>query len=303
MKILLNHKKSRVIHITLHEFAYLLRYLKSSKSILTVCDLIQLERGGDYPLFMRIYNRLNLYNLPKAKKIITISKYTKDTILKYFKYNPKDIVVAYLAVDHKHFYRRDSSLFRKRLGLAGKKVILYVGSEQPRKNFDILIKAFAEVHKKLPETRLVKIGSAQWSGAREKHLSLIKKLGLKKYVNIVDYVDEKELPYYYSMANVFVFPSEYEGFGLPLLEAMACGCPAITTKYTSLPEVGGKAVIYVNPKNITQLAKEIERVLRDKKLSQTLSQKGLIQAKKFNWKASAKTVGEAYNNVNNTKTC
>jgi len=178
------------------------------------------------------------------------------------------------------------------------KVILYVGAEQPRKNLDTLIKAFYKLKKKMPETRLIKIGPPYWKGARKKLLDLILSLNLQKDVIFINFVPEEDLPIFYNIADLFVLPSYYEGFGQPPLEAMACGCPIITTNKSSIPEVVGDAAIKLdNPFDVKLLSKTMEEVLTNEGLRKDMIKEGLKQAKTFSWEKYADDVYEIYKEV------
>ena len=161
------------------------------------------------------------------------------------------------------------------------KYILYLGTLEPRKNVGVLIEAY----KKLTNFKTYKLtiaGDRGWKS--DKIMRLIKNTAGVEYVGYVDAAKKAEL---YQNASLFVFPSLYEGFGLPVLEAMSAGAPVITSNRSSLPEVGGDAVYYVNPNNISELAEAMKTVLGDEKLRQAMIQKGLEQAKKFDWDKSA----------------
>ncbi|WP_243685214.1 glycosyltransferase family 4 protein [Methanosarcina barkeri] len=141
--------------------------------------------------------------------------------------------------------------------------------------------------KKLPDIVLLKIGTPQVPGAREKLIELIEMLGIEKEVVFVGYVSENDLTKYYNAADLFVFPSLYEGFGLPPLEAMACGTPVITSNLTSLPEVVGDSAITIDPYDVNAFAEAMYNLLTDEKLREQMINKGLKRAQLFNWEKSA----------------
>ena len=233
--------------------------------------------------------------LRKADRIITVSEYSKSEIIKHVGYPEDQITVIPNAVDHNNYcVRRDREVIKK-LGIPEtQKVILYVGSEQPRKNVPFLLKAISELKKKLPDIKLLKIGTPQVPGAREKLIELIETLGIEKEVIFVGSVSENDLPKYYNAADLFVFPSLYEGFGLPPLEAMACGTPVITSNLTSLPEVVGDSAITIDPYDVNAFAEAMYNLLTDEKLREQMINKGLRRAQLFNWEKSAEETLKVY---------
>ena len=125
----------------------------------------------------------------------------------------------------------------------------------------------------------------------------IKQLGMEEKIIFTNFVPDKDIPVFYSGAEVLLFPSIYEGFGLPVAEAMACGCPVITSNTSSLPEVGGKAAVYVNPLSIESIVKGLEKVLEDKNLQKKMIKEGLKQSRKFNWEKSAEQTIKIYQDL------
>ena len=284
-------KKDNVKHITSQQFAYLLKSLELDKTIITCYDLIPWAYENNRSSFWKN----NIEGLSKADKIITISEFSKSEIIKYAGYSPDKIEIVYPAVDHDIYRKARDKNILKRLNISEScKIILYVGSEEPRQNVDLLIKAFSELKKQLPEIKLIKIGNPHLYGAREKILELIKKLNLQKDIIFRDYVPEEELPKWYNAADLMVYPCSYAGFGMPPLEAMSCGTPVITSKSTSLPEVVGDAGIIVDPQDINTLTNKMYNVLTNENLSENMSKKGLERAKLFNWNDSAKKTLEIY---------
>ena len=287
-------KRDNIKHITSQELAYLLKSLKLDKTIITCYDLIPWAYEKNYSSFWKN----NIKGLKEADKIITISEFSKDEIIKYVKYPEDNIEIVYPAVDHNTYYKTGDKSILKRLNISDScKVIMYVGSEEPRQNVDQLIKAFSEVKKKLGEVKLIKIGSPNLHGAREKLLELIEMLNLQKDVIFMDYVPEEELYKWYNAADLMVYPCSYAGFGMPPLEAMACGTPVITSNTTSLPEVVGNAGIMVDPRNIDALSINMYEVLTNEGLREDMSKKGLKRAKIFNWDESATKTLKIYNGM------
>lgn len=288
-------KKDNITHLTSEDLAYLLNFLKFKKTIITCHDLIPwVYQKKHHSLFLK----LNIKGLKKADRIITVSEFSKKDIIKYLRY-PKDrIDVINDAVDHNRYYqKRDKSILNKYNISKNEKVILYVGSEQKRQNIPFLLESFCELKKILPEVKLLKIGNSQKSKSENNLLDLIKKLGLEKEVVFTGLVSEEELPKWYNAADLLVYPCLYAGFGLPPLEAMACGTPVITSNLTSLPEVVGNAGIMVDPRNKDQLVRAMHEVLTNKNLRDSLVKKGLKKAETFNWEKSAEETLAVYKKV------
>lgn len=288
-------RKDNIKHITSQDLAYLLELMKLEKTIVTCHDLIPwVYDNNRLPTW-----KLNMRGLKKADRIITISEYSKSDIIKHVGYPENQISIVSPAVDHgSYFVNRDKEIIKK-FGIKNdEKVILYVGSEQPRKNIPFLLEAVSQLKKKLPEIKLLKVGTPQVPGIREKLHKLIETLGLQKEVIFAGYVSESDLTKYYNAADLFVFPTLYEGFGLPPLEAMACGTPVITSNVTSLPEVVGDSAITTNPYDVNAFAEAMYNLLTDEKLRENMINKGLKRAKLFNWERSAEETFKVYEQLN-----
>jgi len=178
-------------------------------------------------------------------------------------------------------------------------VIMYLGSEEPRKNLALILNAICRLKKILPGVKLLKVGGSQMGGDRRSVLALIRELHLEDEVVFTGQVAESDLPRYYNAADLFVFPSFYEGFGLPPLEAMACGCPVVASDATSLPEVVGNAGYLINPRDVEGFATAMAGLLTDMGGSNrdSLVARGLAQAKKFSWDVSARQTMDVYEKV------
>ena len=290
-----NAKRGNVKHITSQNLAYLLKLVKLEKTIVTCHDLIPwVYDNNRLPTW-----KLNMQGLKQADRIITVSEYSKNEIIKYVGCLEDKITVIPNAVDHSNYYvKRDRGIIEK-LGIPNNhKVILYVGSEQPRKNIPFILEAINQLKTKLPDIKFVKIGTPQSPGAREELLKLIDNLGIQNEVKFVGFVSESDITKYYNAADLFVFPSLYEGFGLPPLEAMACGTPVITSTLTSLPEVVGDSAITVDPYDVKALTEAMYNLLTDEKLREEMITKGLKRAKLFNWERSAEETFKVYKQLN-----
>ncbi|MEO7046915.1 MAG: glycosyltransferase family 1 protein [Ferruginibacter sp.] len=227
------------------------------------------------------------YSVRKAKKIITISNSSKDDIIKYYKVPSEKVNVVYLGL--KNLAMNEPS--EKELSEFGvnKKFILFVGTLQPRKNISRLIESFAKLPQDIKsDYQLVIIGKKGW--LFEEILEAPEKFGVSESVVFLDYVSDIDLPNFYKKAEIFVLPSLYEGFGLPILEAMRYGCPVIASNVSSLPEAGGDAALYFEPENTNDIKNIIEKVLTDNALREKMIVRGREHYKKFTWEKAAKQV-------------
>jgi glycosyltransferase involved in cell wall biosynthesis len=219
------------------------------------------------------------YSAKQAKKIFTISNFSRDDIIKTYKKLPDDVVTTYLGVKQ----TKDMDDLKKKFGIT-KPYILFVGTIQPRKNIAKLIEAVSLLKNK--EVQLVIVGKKGWLW--EEILAAPEKFKIANRIKFLDFVGDEGLPSLYKNALCFVLPSLYEGFGLPVLEAMKFGCPAVISNVSSLPEVGGDAALYVDPQSVDDIADKINKVISDEKLREEMIKKGYNQVKKFSWEKTAK---------------
>ncbi len=288
-------RKNNIKHITSQDLAYILKLIKLEKTIVTCFDIIPWVYDND----QLPTSKLKIKGLKEADRMITISEYSKKDIIRHVGYPENKISIVYPAVDHDIYYvKRDREIIKKLGILDNSKVVLYVGSEQPRKNIPFLLEAVNQLKKKIPEIKLLKIGTSQVPGAREKLLELVEILGLQEEVIFVGYVSENDITKYYNAADLFVYPSLYEGFGMPPLEAMACGTPVVTSNVTSLPEVVADSAITIDPQDIDAFVNAMYDVLTDEKLRETMIIKGLKRAQLFNWEKSAEKMRRVYEQLN-----
>ncbi|MEK7547756.1 MAG: glycosyltransferase family 1 protein [Patescibacteria group bacterium] len=260
---------------------------KSIKTILVVHDLVAFFYPRAHNKKAAFIERFLLKTaLKKAQKVIAVSKNTKNDIIQKFNYEKNKINVVYCSAsdDFKPIETGTLKSFVKKTNLPAN-FFLSVGTLEPRKNYVNLVKAFAAVNKRYPNYHLIIVGNNGWN--YEQIYEEIKINYLQKKVHILGYLSGKSLNNLYNLAKGFVFPSLYEGFGIPPLEAMKCGCPVITSNTSSLPEVVGDSAILVNPQSVPEIAKAIVSLIEDKNLCNELRKKGLKQAKKFSWVKSA----------------
>lgn len=237
--------------------------------------------------------------MEKADRIITLSEHARNRISDVCRISLEKFDVVYLSVDHDRFCPQLIENKAETMGEFGfnpdKKNILYVGSESPRKNLERVIRALPLVRKDL-DICFVKVGM-QLEPYHTNLIKLIGELDLENVVHFCDPIPNDRLPTLYNLADLFVFPSLYEGFGLPPLEAQACGCPVVTSNETSLPEVVGDAAEKVDPYNHESIAVGMLKVLTDEKRRLGLIEQGKIQASKFCWEKTAADTLRVYQKV------
>ncbi|MFC1932145.1 glycosyltransferase family 4 protein [Chloroflexota bacterium] len=284
-----------MVHLPNQNFARFAIFRKNPY-IVTVHDLVRFYRRLDQETIMeKILLRLDIIGIKRASHIIAISQHTKNDLIKYMKIPEEKISVIYNGIDPSIFKPYDV-----RLRLLDKPYVLYVGSERPRKNLNRLFEAFAMLEKEFPDLKLLKVGPVgRYDKYRQNSERKLTNLGITRDVTFVDYVSEPDLACYYCSAMLLAYPSLYEGFGLPPVEAMACGCPVVASNTSSLPEVIGEAGIMVDPYDTDSLAQAMRRVLTDEKLRNDMIKKGLEQSKKFTWERAAEHTQEVYNKAAN----
>ncbi|NMB84444.1 glycosyltransferase family 4 protein [Candidatus Roizmanbacteria bacterium] len=251
--------------VTIHDLAYLYypdEFLKK--------DLYKLKKWTSY-------------SLKNAASVIAVSQSTKKDILKNYPVPENKIKVIYNGYEKK--LKNKIALKRLKETNGKQPFILYVGTIQPRKNIDTLIKAFADFKRENEEYKLIIAGKKGW--LFESVFDLVNELGLSDSVYFTDYISDRQLAYLYQNAFCLVLPSFYEGFGIPVLEAMSFGCPVIASFSSSLPEVGGDACLYFNPKNLKDLSDKLRLLKKDGGLRSQLTKKGKLRIKLFSWKDCA----------------
>jgi len=271
---------------------------KRCKYVNTIHDLSWFYYPESFTFFNRLFFKLFLpRSIKNSDIVIADSRSTKKDIIKFFHAEPAKIKVVYLGIDEDFSKSAENGVNEGilRKYKIPKEYILSIGSLLPRKNVVNMIKAFNGLKKKGLKEKLVIIGREAW--LYEQIFSVIKDLGIEEEVIFTGYVGDKDLPYLYSMAKLLLFPSLYEGFGLPILEAMACGCPVITSNVSSMPEVAGDATVLIDPKSVKEITAAMDSIINDRKLRSKLIKRGYEQAKKFSWKKTAEETLDIYNKV------
>ena len=272
---------------------------RRGKTIQTLYDIIPLLHPETYERPVRMAFK---YLLPRALNnadtILAISESARQDAVNKLGIDGSKILITYPAPSEqfKALNSKQRSAARKFLKQKyniGSSYILYAGSLESKKNVQTLVKAYSLLKKKNIGQKLVLVGKKGYRN--EAIFAEIKEHGLEKDVIWLGYTPLwPDLVYIYNCADVFVFPSVYEGFGIPIIEAMACGCPVITSNRGSLPEVAGNAAIILDAYDTEGFAEAIHKVLNNKKFASAMAKKGLANAKRFSWKKSAEKTIEAY---------
>lgn len=278
-----------------HEPAF--RYLKpiGTRTVVTIHDITSVFKYDFMSeKFRRYANKKLEKSILKSDKIIAVSENTKDDILHYFNVSPDRIEVVYHGISDRFKIlpnRKDlKKILKRKYNLTGK-YILFVGTIEIRKNIANLVLSYVGIKNRLKDVKLVLIGG---KGYGYGFLSrLIKEM--KRYdVIYYQYLDHDDLPLFYNCAEAFVYPSFYEGFGLPVLEAMKCGIPVITSKNSALLEIGKRYVHYVNPFSLKSIGDGILKILYDKDYATNLSRSALKYVERFNWQKTARETIKVY---------
>jgi len=282
----------------LHSPHYTMPLAKPCRVVVTFHDMTFFLYPQMHLLYKRIFFRTMIpLTARRADALIAISESTRADILRILRIAPSRVTTIPYGIAA-HFQPRTDA--REREAFCQQRniprpFVLYVGNLEPRKNLPLLVRAFARlVTSGLPH-HLVFAGARGWDDAAL--FTTIEELGLSARVHLPGYVPQSELPYLYSAADLCVYPSLYEGFGLPVLEAMACGVPVITSTISSMPEVTGDAALLVEPNDVDALADAMRRVLTDRALNATLGAKGQARARAFSWERTAQATLALYTRV------
>lgn len=255
------------------------------KTVVTVHDL-----GSEYlPKVHQLKQRLYLSLMQKvqlrgASHLIAVSNATKNDLVKRIGIDPKNITVIYEGYDQNLFKPDIQANTLKQYDFKKGDYFLFVGTVQPRKNLERLILGFSKFIVSSEPKKLAIVGKKGWLS--DSIYSLPKRLGIEDKVQFLDYVPTKDLPSFYNGAVALTFPSLFEGFGLPIIEAQACGCPVLTSKISSMPEIAGKGALLVNPYSVDDIVKGMQQIVNSKQQAR-LVKTGFENIKQFSWEKAA----------------
>jgi len=288
--------KADLYHYPHFDFPFLAKF---PALVVTIHDLQYVK----YPKFYVGASRLKyLYTyaitwiaLKKVSQVVTVSRNTLQDIMTLFPGTPRNkLQVIYQGVDPIFFARKDPNRVKQVLSSYGieSRYFLFVGAIRPHKNVTFLIESFSKLVSKIPDHDLVICGNP-YPGYTEP-IDLVSKLKLRDKVKFIGHVPDQDLVYFYQGATCLIYPSLYEGFGLPVLEAMACGIPVIASRAASIPEAVGEAGILIDPRNIEELIEAMISITIDYELRTSLVEKGLSRSRLFSWKRTAQQVLDLY---------
>ncbi len=276
----------------LHSMAFVLPILGKTPSVVTVYDLSFIHFPENFPKLQQTY----LYSQTarscrKARRVITISEASRQDVHKLLSVPLENIDVVAPGVEqiYRPYPTGQIEEFRIEKGLS-RNVILHVGTLQPRKNIPLLLRAVAEIGRS--DVDLVLVGGKGW--LYEQIFDLVGQLGLTEQVHFIGYVPDEELPIWYNLASLLAFPSVYEGFGLPVVEAMACGTPVVAARSSSIPEAGGSAALYFEPGNMKELTGHMTAILENPQLADELGEVGKKQSRRFSWERAGRETAQVY---------
>ena len=274
--------------------------------VMTVHDMLEhMSRAREQSGFWRSFHfQMTKRVLAGAARIFAVSNFTRNEIEKLFEIPSDRIEVVYNAIDerflHGHATEADRDLIARRYQVTYP-FLLYAGRISPHKNVVRMIEAFSALKTELerdqayPDLKLIIIGD-DLSGNPDLRRTVVRS-GVQNDVRFLGFIPIEVLRIFYDEAKIFVFPSLYEGFGLPPLEAMAHGTPVVTSNVSSLPEVVGNAAVLVNPENVFEIMRALHRVLMDQSLRARMKERGYQQAAKFSWQTSVRRILDTYSQI------
>lgn len=266
--------------------------LRSGLCVVTVHDFSFLHHPEWHPAErVRFFEHNFVSNLQRADLVLADSDFVAKEALQYLSIPPEKLRVVHAGCDHTLFRPQPAEAVaqvRARYGI-GRPYFLYVGTIEPRKNLLKLLRVFERFSSGHPgEPQLVLCGHQGWSN--DEILREFERLSQREVIRFLGHVPSSDLPPLYAGATALAYPSLYEGFGLPVLEAMACGCPVLCSRRASMPEVGGDAPVFVDPEDSASILEGLKRLQEDAVLRQRCRELGLAQAQKFSWEKTAKEV-------------
>jgi len=288
---LLKKQDYDIFHPTYYN-PYFLQYLQKKPFVLTVYDMIY----ELYPDYFSPNDPINIWKkqlIEQAEAIIAISENTKNDIIKFTNADPDRISVIYLGNPFEFVNYPDQTKNNLDIPIFNESYLLFVGNRSGYKNFIFFIKSVTELLKKYEDLYIYCAGGGSFTPSELKVLNESNILSKVRFVKINDLI----MKHLYENAQAFIFPSLYEGFGLPVLEAFSCGCPAILSNSSSLSEIGADAACYFDPNDPESLIQAIEAILSDKHYREILIMKGFERSKLFSWDKTALDTKKVYNNL------
>ena len=281
-----------------HSLHYSFPLFTTAKRIVNIYDLSFFKFPHCHTAIKRIYFRIFTRLASRfAHKLITISESSRNDFLQEFRIDPQRIAAIYLGCNHeadKRFDQTKITTTKQKFGIT-RDYILFIGTIEPRKNIKHLILAYDRLCKEHHHCQLVIAGKKGW-GFHDT-FKLIDSLPTKRDITFTGYITEKEKEILLSQAKIFVYPSLYEGFGIPVLESLAKGIPTITSNISSLPEIVEDAALLVNPNDVDELYLQMRKLLTENSLYSQLQKKSIVQAKKFSWDKMAAETIHIYNSL------
>jgi glycosyltransferase involved in cell wall biosynthesis len=277
---------------------YIVPPFASCKTVVSIFDLAH-ERYPQFfhPLEGRALRALVRWSAKRADRVVTVSHFSARDLIEIYDVKAENITVIYLAASDE-FRPMDRGSCREyvhhKYGLASP-YILYAGRLQARKNLVRLVEAYSQLRRKGITEDLVLVGKQDWQA--NAILECVRKHALESRVTFLGYVPGKDLPYLHNAAKLFIYPSIFEGFGLPVIESMACGTPTITSHGSSLEEIVGDAALLVDPLSVTSIADAMEKVLQDSTLRQNLSERGIARSGEFSYRTAAEKTLSIYESI------
>lgn len=266
-----------------------------AKLVLTIHDLSYERYPEMFPRNRALFLKLTRWSARRADAVVVVSEHTKKDLVRFYGLPEDKIHVVYNAAHRRFSPCQDKErigALQRRLGIR-QDYILSVGSLQPRKNIARLVKAYLQARAgQALDLQLVIVGKNAWGNPEWE--TVAQNSPYQPDVLFAGHVPDDDLPALYSGASMFVYPSLYEGFGLPVIEAMACGTPVITSNGSSLPEVGGAAVVYVDPQDVNAISRAMVTLARDPQRRQDLRERGLRQSALFSWERAARQTLSVY---------
>jgi len=283
--IALKKKNYDIFHPTYYD-PYFLEYIGNKPFVLTVHDMIHEKFSEMFPANDKTTKQKKLL-VEKATKIIAVSECTKKDLIELFGTDESKIEVVY----------HGNSLFPKaNIKISydlPKKYLLFVGQRNIYKNFERFIKSISDILKEDKDLYVLCAGGGKF---KDNEVQLLNELGVSNKVFQYQ-IDDDSLAYFYKNALAFIFPSLYEGFGIPILESFACGCPVLCSNVSSLPEVAGEAACYFDPYSEESIRNAVLKILNDKAYREELINKGYEQVKKFSWEKTAEKTKKVYESI------